>query len=75
MAKEMCCLLEQVGDARVIEVMWHPAYLDYKIVTESSFAYPRIIECEAIKNNELTKYVKEHFELCTYQDIEKERGK
>lgn len=75
LAKEMCCLLEQVGDARVIEVMWHPAYLDYKIVTESSFAYPRIIECEAIKNNELTKYVKEHFELCTYQDIEKERGK
>ncbi len=36
LAKEMCCLLEQVGDARVIEVMWHPAYLDYKIVTESS---------------------------------------
>ncbi|MEG0684725.1 MAG: carbohydrate deacetylase, partial [Coprobacillus sp.] len=53
----------------VIEVMWHPAYLDINIMTGSSFAYPRIYEVEAIQNQELIKYIKENFELCTFQDI------
>ena len=51
--------------------MWHPAYLDYKILTESSFAYPRVIEAEAIKQKDLVKYMKDNFELCTYQNISK----
>ncbi|MEG0366487.1 MAG: carbohydrate deacetylase [Coprobacillus sp.] len=53
----------------VIEVMWHPAYLDINIITGSSFAYPRIYEVEALQNDELIKYTKENFELCTFQDI------
>ena len=57
----------------IIEVMWHPAYLDKKIVNESSFAYPRIYEAEAIKDKKLMKYVKENYVLCHYQNIMEER--
>lgn len=53
----------------VIEVMWHTAYLDYSLVSGSSFAYPRLIENDAILNKRLIKYMKENFELCTYQNI------
>ena len=57
----------------IIEVMWHPAYLDSKIVNESGFAYPRIYEAEAIKNERFMKFIKENYVLCHYQTIEKEK--
>lgn len=70
LANEICYLLKEASQtSQIIEVMWHPAYLDYKIVSESSFAYPRIIESGAIMNDRLVQYVKENFDLCTYQNI------
>lgn len=70
LSKEICRLVEDAAKNNdIIEVMWHPAYLDFKIVSESSFAYPRIIEAGAIKNDLLVKYFEENFKLGTYQDI------
>lgn len=70
LAQEICRLVRHASiHHNVIEVMWHPAYLDGTILAESSFAYPRIIEMKAIQNKELVRYFKENFELCTYQDI------
>lgn len=70
LVKEICSLLKEASKTnQIIEVMWHPAYLDAKIVLESGFAYPRIFETEAIKQTELMTYFKENFTLCTYQDI------
>lgn len=69
LAQEICRLVEKYKSCDVIEVMWHPAYLDFKILSESSFAYPRVIEAKAILQDCLVKYMKENFELCTYQNI------
>ncbi|MCC0784355.1 carbohydrate deacetylase [Clostridioides sp. ES-S-0108-01] len=70
LVKEIIQLIKQAKtESDVIEVMWHTAYLDYKIITQSNFAYPRLIESDAILNEELMKYLNENFQLCTYQDI------
>ncbi|KXU45308.1 MAG: carbohydrate deacetylase [Longibaculum muris] len=72
LSEEIISLVQEASlQNEIIEVMWHPAYLDYKILTESSFAYPRVIEAEAIKQKDLVKYMKDNFELCTYQNISK----
>jgi predicted glycoside hydrolase/deacetylase ChbG (UPF0249 family) len=68
--KEVRRLLDDVkNNYDVIEVMWHPAYLDHALISGSSFSYPRMLECEVIKNQELIEYMKKNFILCTFQDI------
>lgn len=69
LVNEIQRLLQNTQNYDVIEIMWHPAYLDYSILSQSSFAYPRIIESEAIIKDCLIKYMKDNFELCTYQNI------
>lgn len=61
--------LEDNKDLDVIEVMWHPAYLDKKIMTESSFNMPRIHEVAALLDDEFNKYLKSNYTMVTYQDI------
>lgn len=53
----------------VIEVMWHPAYIDQAIMTGSSFNLPRIYETAALLNSRLKEYLETHCVLCTYRDI------
>lgn len=63
--------LEDNKSLNVIEIMWHPAYLDKKIMTESSFNLPRIYELETLIDNQFQEYLEENYQLINYQDISK----
>lgn len=56
-------------DKEIIEIMWHPAYMDINIMTKSRFNIPRIYEVDALGSRELAEYINENFILCTYREI------
>jgi len=54
-----------------VEVMCHPAYLDKKLMTTSSFTYPRIDEVEFLTHPEIVRLItsRSDIELATYRNI------
>lgn len=59
--------LEEHQNLDCIEIMWHPAYMDKKIMKESGFNLPRLEEVNTLLNQEFIKYLNENYELCTYK--------
>lgn len=66
---DIISFLEDSKKYDVVELMWHPAYLDYSIISNSSFAMPRIIENEVIGDTEFQEYLNNNFELITFDKI------
>lgn len=61
--------IELNKDLDVIEVMWHPAYMDSKIMKNSSFNLPRIFERDALESQKLKTYLEKNCILSTFKDI------
>lgn len=59
---------ESVKNEKVVEFMWHPAYIDYEIMNGSSFNIPRILEVIILKSKKLSKYF-EKYELINYKQL------
>ncbi len=58
---------------QIIEVMWHPAYLDKALMEGSGFAHPRIYEVEVLKSKKLAEFMSnEGIVLCNYKKLERE---
>lgn len=53
------------------EVMCHPAYLDKKLMSTSSFTYPRIDEVEFLTHPAIKELIESHseIELATFKDL------
>ncbi|WED25747.1 carbohydrate deacetylase [Vibrio sp. DW001] len=61
--------LEESKGLNVVEVMWHPAYMDKSIMESSSLNISRIYELQALLNEDLRKYLSIHCNLCTFREI------
>ena len=63
-------LLEDNINVDSLEIMCHPGYLDSKILSSSSYAYPRVKELETLTNKEVIKFINEkNIELINFKDI------
>lgn len=64
-------LANHFGEAKTVEVMCHPAYLDRAIVEQSSFSYPRLDEIELLKNKEIIERLtsSNEFQFGTFRDL------
>src|SRR5699024_2082530 len=64
-------LNKHFGSAETIEIMCHPAYLDKFIMSNSSYATPRIEELATLIHPNTKKKIKESgdFQLITYKDL------
>lgn len=63
-------ILLQAKNYATVEVMAHPGYVDYEILTGSSYHTPRVKELALLTDPEIKNYLKEHqITLATYQDI------
>lgn len=54
-----------------VEIMCHPGYLDFKIINNSSYAYPRVKELETLTNKEVIKLINnKNIQLISYKCFE-----
>ncbi|KJG11188.1 hypothetical protein UA38_05545 [Photobacterium kishitanii] len=53
----------------VVEIMWHPAYLDKNICQHSSVNKPRIYELQALLSDKLRDYFKMNCVLCDFSEL------
>lgn len=60
-----------VKGSDIIEVMCHPAYLDFEIVNNSSFAIPRVYQLEFFTNSLFAQELlcNEEIELISYREL------
>ncbi|NRT32599.1 hypothetical protein BJV38_004816 [Clostridium beijerinckii] len=57
-------------DIESLEVMCHPGYLDHKIISSSSYAYPRVKELETLTDKEVIRFIKDkNIQLINFKDI------
>lgn len=65
--QEIC---EDNIDIESLEIMCHPGYLDHKIISNSSYAYPRVKELETLTDKDVIKFIKnENIQLINFKDI------
>ena len=65
--KEIC---EDNIDIESLEIMCHPGYLDHKIISNSSYAYPRVKELETLTDKNVIKFIKNrNIQLINFNDI------
>lgn len=64
-------IYDYFGDAKSIEIMCHPAYLDKSIMNNSSYATPRIEELATLIHPSTKEKIKDsgYFQLITYKDV------
>lgn len=63
-------LLDDNMNVDSLEIMCHPGYLDSKILSSSSYAYPRVKELETLTNKEVIQFINEkNIELINFKDI------
>lgn len=67
-------ILNKYKNAKTIEIMCHPAYLDKTIMEQSSYAMPRIEELAVLVHSETKDKLSnsDHIQLITYQELKKE---
>ncbi|MCP3030942.1 chitin disaccharide deacetylase [Halobacillus sp. A1] len=59
------------GNQETVEVMAHPAYLDKKLMSTSSFTYPRVDEVEFLTDQDRVELIqsRKDFKLATFKDL------
>lgn len=59
---------EQTGES--LEIMCHPAYVDYDLYQSSSYYIKRIMELHVLTGVELKDYLTQnHIQICSYSDL------
>ncbi|MDR1699925.1 MAG: chitin disaccharide deacetylase [Lachnoclostridium sp.] len=67
--KLMQCINGCKGES--LEIMCHPAYLDYELYRGSSYNIRRFYELDVLTGNEIKRYIKENsYILCSFSDLE-----
>lgn len=71
-AEEIIRQLEAHKNLNLIEVMWHPSYIDSTLLDGSGWVRPRVYERDAIESEVLKNYIQKNYILCNYRNIERE---
>lgn len=68
--KMLIKILEDNIKVDTLEIMCHPGYLDSKILSSSSYAYPRVKELETLTHTDVIKFISEkNIQLINFRDI------
>ncbi|WP_173918360.1 chitin disaccharide deacetylase [Halobacillus sp. Marseille-Q1614] len=69
--KDNSALDELFAEAETVEVMAHPAYLDKKLLSTSSFTYPRVDEVEFLTDPERVQLIqsRDDVKLTTFSEL------
>lgn len=64
---------DETKDLEIVEVMCHPAYLDFEIIENSSFAIPRVYQLEFFTKSDFAQELlaNSDIQLVSYKDINK----
>lgn len=66
-------IYETFGDAKTVEIMCHPAYIDKSLLGGSTYVMPRLEELDALTDENIKQRIlnDERFNLITYGDLGK----
>lgn len=66
-------IYETFGDAKTVEIMCHPAYIDKSLLGGSTYVMPRLEELDALTDEHIKQRIlnDERFNLITYGDLGK----
>lgn len=67
-------IADHYGEARTVEIMCHPAYLDKSIMDQSSYVTPRLEELSILVDPKVKEKLEDsdYFKLITYRDLKEE---
>ncbi|MBO8163765.1 MAG: chitin disaccharide deacetylase [Brevibacillus sp.] len=69
-AEGLIRILQSTGDVETVELMCHPAYVDYQLLTGSGYVWQRVKELDILTALSAKKYLQEHdIQLITFQEL------
>lgn len=69
LVEEVIRQLEGYKHYNIIEIIWHPSYIDSVLLDGSSWVRTRVYERDAIESEVLREYITKNHTLCSYREL------